>query len=46
MSKVQQMPPGPNIDEMLKVAQVRWVISAGGHVLWACSTIRFHFDFS
>lgn len=40
------MPPGPNIDEMLKVAQVSWVVSAGGHALWACSTLTFHFDFS
>lgn len=30
MSKVQQMPQEPNIDEMLTVAQVGWVISAGG----------------
>lgn len=40
------MPPGPNTDEMLKAAQVSWVISAGGHALWVCSTLTFHFDFS
>ena len=40
------MPPGPNIDEMLKVAQVSWVIFAGGHASWTCSTLTFLFDFS
>lgn len=37
---------GPNIDEMLKTAQVTWVMSASGHALWVLNThISFWLQF-